>query len=266
MHSSDSESGVLPTVKVLHDIPYGDDSKQRMDVYLPQISLKGAPVIFMVHGGAWAIGDKSSQAVVVNKVAKWVPRGFIFISVNYRLVPEADPLRQADDVAHALATAQDKAATWGGDPSRFILMGHSTGAHLVALLAAAPSRVLALGAKPWLGTVMLDSAAYDLVQIMQARHPRFYDKAFGSRPDFWRSASPYHVLTTSATPMLAVCSSRRDDSCPQAHKLAERAASLKVRMTVVEEDLSHRQINETLGQAGDYTEAVDKFISSLVKQ
>lgn len=252
-------------VKVLRDIPYGSNVKQRMDVYLPQAPLKGAPVIVMVHGGTWSKGDKASRSVVENKVARWVPRGFIFISVNNRLWPEADPLRQADDVAHALATAQARAPSWGGDPSRFILMGHSAGGHLAALLAAAPAIALDVGAKPWLGTVLLDSAVLDLIQIMEARHPRFYDKIFGSRPDYWRSVSPFHRLTSTATPMLAVCS-RRKGSCPQAHRFAERSAALGVQVRVLEQKLSHRDVSATLGKPGAYTQAVEAFMGSLDKK
>src|SRR5574340_940893 len=92
----------LPTgVRVARDIPYGSGDRQRMDIYMPQHAV-GAPVIFMVHGGAWRLGDKASQAVIKNKVARWVPRGFIFVSVNYRLLPETAPLNQAEDIAHAL--------------------------------------------------------------------------------------------------------------------------------------------------------------------
>ena len=63
--------------------------------------------------------------------------GIIFVSVDYRMLPQQDALAQADDVARALAFAQSRARSWGGDPGKFILMGHSAGAHLVALLAAA---------------------------------------------------------------------------------------------------------------------------------
>ena len=67
----------------------------------------------MVHGGAWRMGDKAASNVVENKVARWVPRGVLFISANYRLLPEADALAQANDVARALARAQEVAARLG---------------------------------------------------------------------------------------------------------------------------------------------------------
>jgi acetyl esterase/lipase len=131
-------------------VAYGGDAAQRFDVYAPR-EAKGAPVIFMVHGGSWFYGDKRETAVVEHKVERWAPKGYVFISVNYRMVPKADPLEQARDVARALAFAQSRAKEWGGDPSKFILMGHSAGAHLVGLLSANPAEAVKLGAKPWLG-------------------------------------------------------------------------------------------------------------------
>ncbi len=261
--SSDGVGSLPQGVKVLRDIPYGQDGKHRMDVYISRDARKGAPVIFMVHGGAWRIGDKASRAVVENKVSRWVARGFIFVSVNYRLLPNADPLQQAEDVARALATAQAQAVSWGGNSSKFILMGHSAGAHLVALLGAAPSKAIGVGVRPWLGAILLDSAALDVVQIMEAKHARFYNGAFGNQPAYWRSASPFHVLTASASPLLAVCSTRRKDSCSEARNFTAQATSLGAHAKVLEQNLSHREINENLGLPGAYTQAVEEFMGSL---
>ena len=249
-------------MRLLKDVPYANEGKQRMDVYLPR-QPAGAPVIFMVHGGAWRLGDKDARAVVENKVARWVPQGFIFISTNYRLLPDTAPLEQAEDIARALATAQAKAASWGGDPTRFILMGHSAGAHLVALVATSPEIVRRAGAKPWLGSVLLDSAALDVVTIMQARHARFYDRAFGKDPAYWRAVSPLHGLSENTAPLLAVCSSQRTESCPQASRFVEKATALGVRASVLQQDRSHQEINQQLGAANPYTDAVEVFMGSL---
>jgi acetyl esterase/lipase len=142
-------------------------------------------------------------------------------------------------------------------------MGHSAGAHLVALLAAAPAGAFQSGARPWLGTVLLDSTALDVVEIMEAKHPRFYDKAFGSTPTYWRAASPFHALSETAAPFLVVCSTRRSDSCQQAHQFVAKVASLQVRASVLEQDLSHKDINQQLGVAGGYTDAVESFMGAL---
>ena len=248
--------------ETLRDVRYGADRAQRLDVYLPA-GARNAPAILMVHGGAWRMGDKAMHSVRSNKADYWVARGVVFISINYRMLPVADPLTQADDVARALAFAQAQAAGWGADASKFILMGHSAGAHLVALLTADPSRARALGAQPWLGSVALDSAAFDVAAIMNARHLPLYDRAFGTDATFWRRASPTQALTAQAAPLLAVCSTRRADPCPQAEAYAAKARALGARAEVLPQDRTHRQINDELGLPGPYTAAVDAFIASL---
>lgn len=250
-------------MRVMRDIAYGNDPLQRFDVYLPEQVKAGAPVIFMVHGGGWRTGDKGMANVVENKVARWVPRGFIFISANYRLLPGTKPIEQARDVAHALAAAQQKAASWGGDAGKFIVMGHSAGAHLVALLGVSPGMAAAAGARPWLGTIPLDSAALDVVQIMERRHMRLYDAAFGQDPDYWRRASPYHQIAQAGRPFLVVCSSRRSDSCPPAHAFATRLSSIGTQGSVLEQDMTHKEINQRLGEEPAYTAAVENFMRQL---
>lgn len=253
-----------PGTRVLRDLVYGDDPRQRFDAYLPA-GAHDAPVIVFVHGGAWSIGDKDNSGVVPNKAAYWLPKGYAFVSINYRMLPVADPLVQADDVAHAVAAVQRLAPQWGADASRVVLMGHSAGAHLVALLGADPARLGKAGAQAPRGVVALDSAALNVVQILQSpRHFGFYDRAFGKDPAYWTVASPYHALTAASLPLQAVCSTQRADSCPQARAFADKARGLGVRVEVQPEDLSHPQINHELGASSAYTEAVGRFVDSLV--
>lgn len=247
-------------VRLIRNVAYGPGKDQRYDVYAPEAAAN-LPVIFMVHGGGWRRGDKAAGQVVANKVARWATRDNIVVSTNYRMLPEADPVRQAQDVAAALAHAQQQAAAWGGERNSFVLMGHSAGAHLVALIASSPALA---GRSQWLGTVVLDSAAMDVEQIMQGQHYRLHDQAFGKDPAFWKAASPYAALAGAGKPMLAVCSTRRQQACQQASRYADKAAALGTRMQVLPLDLSHREINETLGQDNAYTRAVDDFLRSVL--
>lgn len=252
-----------PGASVQRNIAYGSDEAQRMDVYLPA-NAHAAPVIFMVHGGAWKIGDKAMRRVVENKVNRWLPKGVIFVSVNYRMLPKADPLVQANDVALALAKAQSLAPSWGGDAKRFVIMGHSAGAHLVALITASPDIAKRQGVQPWLGTVMLDSAAYDIEKTMNGRHMGLYDEAFGTNPSFWKSVSPISQLNQKTVPMLAVCSTeRKDRPCVQAQAFVDKANTLGTTASTLPQALSHGEINENLGLAGSYTDSVETFLRSL---
>ena len=250
-------------VRIVPDIPYGHEKAQRLDVYVsmkPSANAAPAPVIFFVHGGGWAFGDKSNHQVIEPKVAHWVAQGYIVISANYRMLP-TPVAQQADDVAAAIAFAQSQAGLWGGDPTRFILMGHSAGAHLVALLAAGkrtPTRP-----QPWRGAVLLDSAALDVPVIMNSRHFGLYDRAFGTDASQWDAVSPIAQLTHDTAPILAVCSSRRRESCPTSDRFVAKANGLGGKARVLREDLSHMEINATLGAPSDYTAQVDAFMQSV---
>jgi len=248
--------------RVERDLSYGSDPAQKLDVYLPRDG-KQAPILVMVHGGAWTLGDKGNTGVVANKVQHWLPRGYIVVSLNYRLSRPPSPLEQAEDVGRALAFVQARAADWGGDASRVVLMGHSSGAHLVALLTVAPDIVSRTGAGPWLGSVSLDSAALDVVELMKGRHPRLYDRVFGAEPARWAEVSPLHRLAVRPVPMLLVCSTRRGDSCPAARRFAAQAVSLGGRATVLPLDLNHGEINSELGRSPGYTASIDDFLRSL---
>ncbi|PJI95412.1 alpha/beta hydrolase family protein [Acidovorax sp. 69] len=261
-------------VQRIADVPYGSDPAQRMDVYVPTSPTTGtpslvasavrAPVIFMVHGGGWRMGDKTMGRVVQEKVARWVPRGFVLISVNYRMLPDAPVAQQERDVQAALMAAQQRAGTWGGDASRFILMGHSAGAHLVALLNARAPQALREGAWPWLGTVSLDSAVMNVPTVMRAPHMPLYDDAFGSDPAYWVALSPYHQWTVGAPPMQMVCSTERaDHPCLQADSMARHVRNQGGRAEVLPQDLTHGEINAQLGLDSDYTLAVEAFMRSL---
>ncbi len=261
--AGDRSPAQLPAgIRVVRDIAYGSAPRQRFDVYAPP-QARDAPVVFMVHGGAWMIGDKGAKNVIEGKIGRWVPRGFVFISINYRMLPEAQVPEQAQDVAQALAYAQQHAGEWGGDPRRFVLMGHSAGAHLVSLVSASPSIARTQGARPWLGTVALDSAAYDVTALMQRQHYRFYDRVFGSDPSAWAADSPTRQLAGPIPPFLAVCSSQRQDSCPAAQAFVDKAASLGAHAEELQQDRNHGEINRDLGVDQDYTARVESFMAHL---
>lgn len=241
---------------------YGADPAQALDVYIPPGKLRDAPILVMVHGGAWKIGDKANTGSIENKLKHWLPKGFIVVSVNYRLLPKAMAYEQAQDVAEAVQWVQARAQDWGGGDRKIILMGHSAGAHLAALLSSKPSMV----GQPWAGTVVLDSAVMKVSDTMAGRHPKFYDEAFGSDPAGWAKASPMDQWTPAAEPMLLVCSTKRPDKpCDDARAFQALAQRSGVPMPVLPRDLTHADINRTLGLPGAYTEAVDRFIAERLK-
>lgn len=261
-----AQVAALPTgARARLDIAYGDDPLQRFDVYLPAQPHE-APILLFVHGGGWANGNKDNPGVVENKAAYWLPRGHILVSTNYRMRPDTAPLDQARDVARALAAVQKRAPEWGGDAARVLLMGHSAGAHLAALVGASDNLWVEAGAMKPRGVVSLDSGVLDVPDLMaRPRIPALYHRAFGSDGSDWVAASPHHRLTRDAVPMLLVCSTRRPDACPQAHAMMKKAQSLGVVMDVLPQDLSHAELNRNLGLPSAYTERVDSFLRQQLR-
>ena len=94
----------------IRNVAYGSDPAQRFDVYLPA-NPSGAPVVFYVHGGGWANGDKTNPGLA-NKLGYWLPKGYAVVSSNYRMVPAAMPLEQARDIASAVALLPGRAREW----------------------------------------------------------------------------------------------------------------------------------------------------------
>ena len=118
--------------QVHRDIAYAEpkNERQTLDVYAPREG-KNHPIVFWIHGGGWQAGDKTDVQV---KPQAFVDKGFVFVSTNYRLLPNASIKEMAGDVAKAIRWVHDHAQEYGGDPDTFFVMGHSAGAQLAALV------------------------------------------------------------------------------------------------------------------------------------
>lgn len=248
-------------ISVQRNMAYGHDPLQQFDLYSSRQPSSSAPAIVMVHGGAWRTGDKAMSNVITNKVKRWVPEGIVFISINYRLLPETAPLQQASDVANAMAYIQQHATQLHIDPTQIVLMGHSAGAHLVSLLATDEQLQKQAQVQPWLATIALDSAAYDVPAIMSRSHYRFYDAAFGKDPAIWQQSSPLLQLEGKISPFLAICSTKRPDKpCQQAEDFVKQAKTLGSDATLLPEPMTHKEINRDLGSVSTYTTTVENFL------
>ena len=252
------------------EIAYGEDAKQRMDLLKPAGSAK-APVLFFVHGGGWSIGDK--RAGEASKGPWATGQGWAYISANYRLVPPATVEQQAQDLATALAWVRANAAQEGLDPDRIVLMGHSAGAHLVALLGT-DTRYLAKAGVPLAaikGIVLLDGAGYDVPTQASAEAnivKPMYDAAFSTDPKRQAALSPTrHAAAPNAARWLILPIERRADSQAQSKGLASAlgAAGAVAEVKVIP-DKSHGSLNKGLGEKGDQaTAAVEAFLRTAVK-
>lgn len=126
-------------VRVHGGIQYAEGAGRRhqLDVHVPIHTVKGAPVLFQVHGGGWIVGHKRQQGMpLVNHMAA---RGWVCVSANYRLSPRATFPDHLIDLKQALAWTRQNIAKYGGDPNFIVVTGGSAGGHLCTLLALTPN-------------------------------------------------------------------------------------------------------------------------------
>jgi acetyl esterase/lipase len=121
----------LGAFKRTSNLAYGPDIRQRLDVYKPN-SGEHFPIVVFFYGGSWSAGQKTEYAFVGAALAE---RGYLTAIPDYRLYPQVRFPEFIDDGAAAVAWVQQHAREFGGDPDRIVLMGHSAGAHIAAMLA-----------------------------------------------------------------------------------------------------------------------------------
>jgi acetyl esterase/lipase len=267
-------SPVCDTTQVTRDVPYLPDpvsDLQRLDVYgfEPAKGCDPAPVVVYVHGGGWRIGDKRSVGA---KATYFNELGDVFVSVNYRLSnPPRDPSRpihpaHAQDVGAAVAWVERNIHAYGGDGDRIALLGHSAGAHLVALVGLDTTFVEQAGGDPSAIRCVLsdDTEAYDVVARAKGSFVgwRLVTNAFGSDEAVWHDASPLaHVDDGTPPPFLVV---RRGDAARQAQQTAFVDALGKAGGAVTVLDApgyTHMQANREIGVPGEtvITPTITKF-------
>jgi len=111
------------------DVAYGDHPLRKLDIYPAKGGGDARPVHVFYHGGYWRAQDKQNFAFVA---APLVAAGITVVVVNYELCPASTLDGVADSAIAALDWVRRGIATFGGDPGRISLSGHSAGAHLVA--------------------------------------------------------------------------------------------------------------------------------------
>jgi acetyl esterase/lipase len=128
--------------KIDRDLAYGDHARHRLDVHTSGAesigTAAGAPVLVFVHGGGFTGGDKHvAGSPMYDHVGAWAVRnGWVGVTITYRLAPEHTWPSGAQDVAAAVQWVRDNVASYGGDPSRIVVAGHSAGCvHVASYLA-----------------------------------------------------------------------------------------------------------------------------------
>ncbi len=263
------------------DIPYVESGHERqvLDIYTPEEPAgEKLPVIFWIHGGGWQTGDKGNVAL---KPKVLTERGFLFVSTNYRLLPEVEMDVLIGDVAKSLGWVHQNISKYNGDPNRIIVGGHSAGAQLAALLCT-DDRYLKKEGVPFAslkGCVPVDGDTYDIPKIITTAELReqLYGRplpTFGHRQKFGNdpkkhldfSAVTHVTMDKGIPPFLILYFPGNPNTRAQAHRLAEvlKTANVPVK-TYGKSDTNHSRLNNDLGEPDDpATVELYRFLDSLI--
>jgi acetyl esterase/lipase len=266
---------------VKRNIRYADSTHERhvLDVYSPR-DAKNLPVVFWIHGGGWQAGDKTGVQV---KPQAFMDKGFVFVSTNYRLLPDVDMATIVRDIAKSLHWVHDHIAEYGGDPQRILVMGHSAGAQLAALICIDDRYLKAEGLSLAMikGCVPVDGDTYDVPAIIETAETRRrvhgqpqvkngHREKFGNDPAKHRDFSAVtHVASGKGIPPFFILHvAEHPDTTAQAQRLASVLKDAGVPVTVFGgRETTHNKINADLGLPDDpATKAMFEFLDKALKK
>jgi len=257
--------------KTLLDVPYAgtDNVRQTLDVFAPPEG-KDRPVVVWVHGGGW---QKGSKAEVKVKPQAFVDAGYVFVSINYRLLPEATIGQMAGDVAKAIRWVHDHAREFGGSPDTLFVMGHSAGAQLAALVCTDDSYLAAekLKLNVIKGCVPVDGDTYDVplqIKTVEQRRADIYRMKFGEL-ESRKKLSPITHATKGKDipPFLILHVAGHPETQLQSRNLIKALEDVGVRGKAYgAEGKNHTTINDELGVADDKPSAeMFNFLKECLK-
>lgn len=245
---------------VTNDVPYtdkADDKLRTLDIYAPK-GAKAAPVFVFIHGGGWSKRDKDevgAQPKLFNST------GTIVVSINYRLVPAVRHPENVQDVAAAIAWIHKNIAKFGGDPHKIVLMGHSAGSHLAALVATDDRYLAAHGLhrNQLSGVVTLDGSAFDIPDRIKNGSEQIAEncrRAFGEREEVQADGSPIKHVAGSVPlpPFLLVYLNDGSLNHAQSRRFAElvERAGGKAKLAHISDGKSHQALCDDLGTESDH--------------
>jgi triacylglycerol lipase len=175
--------------KIDRDLTYGDDPRQRLDVHTGDGGHEPAPVVVFVHGGGFVAGDKHVPGTPrYDLFGAWaVRRGWIGVTMTYRLAPEHRWPAGAQDVASAVAWIRNNIEGYGGDPGKIVVAGNSAGAVHVADYMAGHGTADPAGSLAGVAGGVLLSGIYDLAPANRGQLEHVY---YGDTPAEQASTLP----------------------------------------------------------------------------
>lgn len=147
---------------VVSGVAYDAPNGLRLDVYAPH-GVTNAPVVVFFYGGRWQSGARAEYKFVGQALAS---QGFVAILPDVRKYPAVRFPEFVRDAAKAVRWARANAARYKGDPGKLFVMGHSSGAHIAALVALDGTYLREVGgSRAWLRGMIGLAGAYDFLPL-----------------------------------------------------------------------------------------------------
>ena len=185
-----------PGVEVQREQAYGPDPKHRADVFTPRdAGSAGKPILVYAYGGGFRGAYRNApDSPFYDNIGYWAAEnGLVGVTIQYRLAPEVGWPAGAEDIARVVDWVRAHAAEWGGDASKVILWGHSSGAaHVADYLARTPETPVK--------AAILMSGIYDLTNPEAAMWSHYY----GEEAAQYAARSSLPRLVTLPLPMMVV--------------------------------------------------------------
>ncbi len=203
--------------RIVRDLAYGSDPRQKLDLYVPDHLQAKAPVILFFYGGSWQGGSKD---LYLGFGQAFASEGIIVAVADYRVYPQVRYPSFVEDGAAAFTYVHAHAAQYGGDPSRVFLAGHSAGAHIAVMLAADERYLRKAGADPaWVRGVIGIAGPYNFLPLTDKKLIALFGGA--NRAD----TQPITYVDGKRPPMLLATGT--DDTTVEPHNTTDLAAKLK---------------------------------------
>lgn len=149
--------------RLVRDLAYGADPRQRLDLYLPLGRTEPAPTILFFYGGSWQQGDKRLYRAVGHAFAS---QGIAVAVADYRLYPQVRYPAFVEDCAQALRYLREIAPSRLCDSKRLFLAGHSAGAYNAMMMVCDPAYLQRIGGSlSWIAGVIGIAGPYDFLPL-----------------------------------------------------------------------------------------------------
>ncbi|HLI10207.1 MAG TPA: alpha/beta hydrolase [Alphaproteobacteria bacterium] len=240
------------------NLAYGTGARQTLDFF--PAPAPDAPILIFIHGGYWRARDKSDFTFVA---PAYVTKGAAVVMAGYPLAPAVTMDEIVASLRSAVTWVFHNARSFGADPGRIHIAGHSAGGHLAAMMLSTDWKAHGLPADLVKGACGI-SGLYDLEPIQLC----FLNQDLRMTPATARANSPLHLVPAVAGPLILAVGGKETDELrrqQQAYADAWRGAGLPLTIVPLPDDQHFSILDSFCDPANPLFQAVWRQISGSAR-